>query len=106
MEDNQIFKNIVVIIRKNRGELNNIITPTTSLQKDLGIDGIDAEEILNEYFSLYNIDISEFHFLDYFGEENFNPIMVLRSLFSSKKKKPITVAHLVTCAIKRKWEIP
>jgi acyl carrier protein len=106
MEDNQIFKNIVAVIQKNRGELSKIITPITTLQNDLGIDGIDAEEILNEYFALYNMDISDFYFSNYFGEENFNPITILKSLFSSKKKKPITAGHLVNCATKRKWIIP
>jgi len=106
MEDNEIFEKIVIIIRRNRGELRKTITPDTRLQKDLGIDGVDAEEILNEYFVLYSMDISDFIFTDYFGEENFNLIGLLQTLFTAKKMKPITVGHLVTCAVKRKWIIP
>lgn len=106
MEDNPIFDQISNLIRKNRGELSKAITYATTLQKDLGIDGADAEEVLIEYFSMFGIDTSNFNFPDYFGEESFNLIEAVKTLFSSKKKKPITVGHSVNCAVKRKWTIP
>jgi hypothetical protein len=107
MENKILYHEIVEIIRKNRGKLDDgELTPSTSLGDDLGVDGQDAEEILEEYFSRYDIDTTEFNFSHYFGNEGFNLVVLVKAIFGKLNLKPVTISHLVKCAEHRKWIIP
>jgi len=55
----------------------------TRIGEDLGVDGDDAVELLEEYSKRFSVDISNFSFDDYFGPEvGFNPFYFLCNLFS------------------------
>ncbi|MCH7499446.1 MAG: DUF1493 family protein [Nitrospinae bacterium] len=60
----------------------------TRIGEDLGVDGDDAVEVLEEYSKRFSVDISSFPFNDYFGPEvGFNPLYFLISIFSSNRSK-------------------
>ena len=71
-----------------------------SISKDLGIFGDDAEEILNEYFKIFSIDITNFNFSDYFGEESFDLFAFFKRIVTNKKYKDLTIGNLVEIAKK------
>lgn len=101
-----IFNQVCAIIQRNRGELRKPLTNATTLQRDLGIDGVDAEEVMTEYFSTFNVEGSQFNFDDYFGGEGFNPYLTLMYFLGKLKSKEISVGHLVECAHKGQWVLP
>jgi acyl carrier protein len=54
----------------------------TRIGEDLGVDGDDAVELLEEYSKRFSVDISNFPFNEYFGPEvGSNPISFLYCLF-------------------------
>ncbi len=106
MEENDAsFNRLIALIRKHRGRLKREVTLSTTLGRDLGMDGDDAGEFMDEYFALFQIDASEFKFQNFFGEEGFT-FSGLINLFKKDTLIPITVGHLLECAKKRKWEVP
>jgi len=105
MENSIIYNDIIEIILKNRGKIKKDISLLTTLRKDLGVDGIDGEEIMSQYFDKFNINSSLFIFTDYFGEEHFGFSQLYRLVFG-KKLKDITIQHLVKCVEEGKWTIP
>ena len=72
MEENDAsFNRLIALIRKHRGRLKREVTLSTTLGRDLGMDGDDAGEFMDEYFALFQIDASEFKFHNFFGDEGF-----------------------------------
>lgn len=64
----------------------------TRIGEDLGVDGDDAIELLEEYSKRFSVDLSEFPYNDYFGPEaGSNPlhflIVIIHSLFNKKRKR-------------------
>jgi acyl carrier protein len=64
-----IFVQIVKLIEKKMGRYKKEITRGTSLERDLGISGEDAWELLLEYKEEFGVDISKFDFNKYFSPE-------------------------------------
>jgi hypothetical protein len=80
-------------------------TRTIELEADirraLGVDGDDAEELLQAFSALFSLDMSAFRFDDHFGPEaGFEPISWLLSIpFGSRKRlMPLSVRALVDAA--------
>ncbi len=73
---------------------------TLRIEEDLGIYGDDAAELLFEYASKFNVDLSQFNFDLYFNKESvivyFCKLFCLYKLFPklSKKRKALTIADL------------
>ena len=68
------------------------LTLETDLLKDLGVDGNDALELLEKYWEVFQIDLSQFQFSKCFGSEG-SP-----SLFFSSDEppfEPLTIQDLV-----------
>lgn len=106
MSNDLIFDQVCAIIQRNRGKLSKPLTSATTLLRDLGVDGSDAEEIMVEYFSAFDIESSQFIFDNYFGGEGFNPFLTLMYIFRKPKSKEISVGHLVECARNGQWMLP
>ena len=70
----------------------NKITKTASLFHDLGIDGDDAIDFLNEFSHTFGVSLSQFRFNEYFGPEGsatpwgFIKEIVTKSSFTQKKR--------------------
>lgn len=103
MQDKEILDKIISIIQKNRGELSTVISLNSSLQRDLGIDGADAEDVINGFFDEFAIDATDFYFTDYFGEEAFDLLGFLKRKIRGKKYKNLTIEKLLESAKKGIW---
>jgi len=94
-------------IHEFTGVAEKRIVNNTSLQKDLGIEGDDADDFMQTYAQKFNVDLESFKFTDYFSVEGgFNPISYLFvRIFNPAhlKKQTITLADLVNAARKGKW---
>lgn len=78
---------------------------TTSLFHDLGVDGADAAEFMEQFARNFQVNMSDFKLERHFGREaSFDPIHWLTSRFphghsmDMKQFAPITLGNLVTAA--------
>lgn len=67
---------------------------------DLGIDGEDALEFIEQYSKEFNVKTDNFNFIEYFGEEgSLSPVtFILRLITTGRiqdKKLPLTIRDLV-----------
>lgn len=88
----KIAKKIYLCIVRNRGERIDRLTLDTSLNNNLGLDGDDVDELLNDIEKYVHIDWSAFNFYHYFNDEGTNlsgffrltfgfPLWILLQLF-------------------------
>ena len=74
----------------------------TALNKELHIEGDDAEDLLVAFSKAFEVDISDFPFDDYFYSESKVPYLwFIKFLGLGKEKKPFYIYQLET-AIKTK----
>lgn len=98
--NDEYFQQALFYITKHRGVYKKPITPETRLGADLGIDGDDASELLEDVVVAFDIDVSEFKYDDYFGPEGlsvFFPIYLILRLLNIQPWPPLkemTVGHL------------
>ncbi len=74
------------------------VTLHARLRQDLGVDGEDAEYLLEGFVHLFEIDDSRLRLNDYFGPEaGFNPVLsfILWIFGNRKPLKTLRVADLV-----------
>jgi len=77
------------------------------LRQDLGIDGDDAEELLQRFCVAFEVDAQDFQFSEHFGPEaGFEPItwLLAKLLGWRRKLKPLTVRALVNAAERGRFE--
>jgi hypothetical protein len=84
------------------------LRPSTTIEQ-LGIDGDDADEFMRAFSKRFAVDLSDFRFLDYFGNESsmLVPFIWIGALFGSKGKrsrKPLRLSDLHRSASSRRWE--
>ncbi len=92
----EILSKIIKLIEGKMGKYKKPITRETCLEKDLGITGDDAVELLLEYSKKFSVDVSNFMAADYFEGEGIqmdiiNPII---RLITGKKKKEVIKKEL------------
>lgn len=116
----ELFDEIRRLVTEKTNYPSSRIKPTTRLAHDLGIDGDDAFELLEEFGERYHVSFNDFVFLDYFCWEGYNPffpiVMACLSLVSprfrfvrhdaERREREITIAHLVQCAQAGHWIVP
>lgn len=81
------------------------ITPSTRLRQDLGLDGEDAEYLLEAFSLHFDVNIDSFRFNDYFGPEaGGNPVLsfVLWIFGNSKPLKTLRVNDLINATATKK----
>ncbi|MEQ3663794.1 DUF1493 family protein [Olleya sp.] len=91
MERNNIFEKVKEFIIKESLVDYIEITPTTSIEKDLGITGDDAVDLLTKFGNEFHVDVSNFEFKKYFQEEGSWVFGWLSNIFG--KEDPIRI-HL------------
>jgi acyl carrier protein len=69
MTDTEINKQIIQFIAHQISEKPEKIFLETRINIDLGVDGDDAVELLDEFSTLFNVDLSHFQHDKYFGPE-------------------------------------
>ena len=68
------------------------LTLETYLLKDLGVDGYDALELLEKYWEVFQVDLSQFQFSKHFGPEG-GPKLFLSS--DEPQLEPLTIQDVV-----------
>ncbi|MDR5808815.1 DUF1493 family protein [Caballeronia sp. LZ019] len=77
-----------------------VVSPSDSLERDLGLTGDDAAYFMEAYFERFSIRLGDFDFTRYFMEESSpGPFLLLASLMSKRvrrhyQREPLTVAML------------
>src|SRR5690349_12205963 len=84
---------IIDLIEKKIGRYKKPITRGTCLEKDLGITGDDAVELILEYGRKFKVDISELDLKKYFTPEGDTILSTLLGK-SEVKQKELTVGDL------------
>jgi acyl carrier protein len=72
------------------------IRPETFINKDLGVDGDDAVDLLREIQKRFQIDLNDFQVDRYFGPESWDLAGLLRKIFRGEKLRlePLSVREL------------
>ena len=91
VETENRFTELVSFIRDTIGEHDMLITRETLIEGDLGVSGLDAEELILELSKKYKVDISNFRFRNYFYDE---PGILDVIGIDGRKRKLFAVGHL------------
>lgn len=92
------FKEISDFIVKTVGCDISEISEETRLRKDLGVAGQDGVELMDKFFTQFEIEVEEFNYSNYFEGEGFGILDLLR--FRRKKLLEIRVKDLILIADK------
>ncbi|MBK7376825.1 MAG: DUF1493 family protein [Chitinophagaceae bacterium] len=106
MED-KLLKDIIVLIEAKMGRYATPITRATCLEKDLGITGDDAGELLLEYGQKFNIDVSKLNLRKYFTPEGDTILQAILRMITGKKASKdseLTVGDLEKGVIARRLD--
>lgn len=88
------------------------VRPEDTLVGDLGVDGMDAVELLGAFAQTFRVDMTGFQIDEFFGPEMPFGIESLLIMFrelrgatpeEAAKLKPFKVSQLVDAAIQGKW---
>ena len=80
------------------------ITLETSINKDLCIEGDDAIDFLNEFATLFQVDITQFSFDEYFYNEGELSMIWFLKWFKVNSKKPMPLYRLMEAIDKKKLD--
>jgi acyl carrier protein len=78
MTNTEISQQVIQFISNQLSVKPEKIFPETSLNIDLGVDGDDASEFLEEFSKKFKVDLSDLKYEKHFGPEaGANPITIL-----------------------------
>ena len=114
---NITFKEIRDYTEAKLWALNKEATDQTCLVHDYGVGGLDGLEFMEEFSKSFDVELSGFDWLKYFGPEaSANPFGLLAYLFKRFIKRvparelvdlpELTLGHLTICANNKKWSEP
>jgi acyl carrier protein len=95
--DNNLFEQIKQFVIFERGKYRFTLTFETTLEGDLHITGDDAIEFIVAFGKRFNIDVSNFDFVRYFGGEG--ELWGLTWKLPTPNKLPITLRDLYNAAL-------
>ncbi len=95
--NDDVLKLVCSFIADEAGRDESEMDSTTMLEKDLGIYGDDALELILKFGKKFNVDVTRFLAADYFSGEGFMLPPYWRKLLKMKfpDKKELTINHLV-----------
>ncbi|MDR2678586.1 MAG: DUF1493 family protein [Zoogloeaceae bacterium] len=107
-----IASQVIHFVADLRAESPDKITLSTTIGRDLGVDGDDAEDLIDAFSERFDVDVSEFWpvYHRYFGPEGCNPFWILyvliMALFGRKPDKllPLTIEDLINAAQTKKLD--
>ena len=107
VKSDDICLSILQFLFRKRGAYKIELSRETELLSDLGIDGDDAVEFLEDFSKEFSVDVSQLVFDKYFNQESLDSVNLISSIFSKKKRKmllPITLGMLEECSKKGQWD--
>lgn len=107
------FEDVCVFVADVLSVDRSSLTLSTTMSQ-LGVDGDDADEFMQEFSKRFAVDLSDFRFADYFGSEAsallpLLPFAWIYRLVRHKGKsrfKPLHLADLHSAAINGRWGLP
>lgn len=119
-DSNELYWRIIDFLEQALGVDRCALHGGTRLGQDLGVDGDDAEELMQAFAAQFNVDLDGFNFGRHFGSEApTNPLvllgLLLRGIFSKlpfpqtkqpTSLMPITINDLVRAAEAGRWIEP
>jgi len=101
----ETWPDLVDFIAKETGFSNKTkLSRQTTLNRDIGLDGDDADEFMAAYFKQFEVEYGNYDWSRYFGEEGFNPIGILIDVVRRKPAlKPLTLGMLELAVTMGKW---
>jgi acyl carrier protein len=96
--DDKILNQIILFIKEKMGNYDRALTSKTCLEKDLGIIGDDAVELLLEYGKKFDVDLSNLDMRRYFtpeGDTILPSIIRVFTLSKEPKVSELTIGDLV-----------
>jgi hypothetical protein len=105
-----LWDDIESFIRIERGlRKNKELTPSTRLEDDLGISGIEGEMFMQAFFSRFKVDEGDFASGRYFMDEGSGLLLMVVTALSRKRRKalervPLTIGMLTAAANLGRWD--
>lgn len=97
--DTELEQRVIIFFCNHTGAKTSTLDLNSRLFHDLGIDGEDALELLDAFSKKFDVDVSQFPFSEYFGNEGaISPLdLVLKLLGKSpyNDKKFLSVSDLI-----------
>ncbi|MCX2800793.1 DUF1493 family protein [Microbulbifer thermotolerans] len=98
-EGNEIKARVIDFLSNETAISASKINLSTRLFHDLGIDGEDAMDLISEFSKSYEVDVSNFQYSEYFGNEGaaspFSLIKMILNCRTQADKKELTVEKLI-----------
>lgn len=91
---------VIDFVCERRRVPREFVTADTSLSWDLGLDGDEAIEFLEEYSERFSVDVSHFEIGKFFGPEGCNPFLFPIGIYlwltrRQQREKSLKVRHLI-----------
>lgn len=105
-----LWDEVESFVRSERGlSKRKVITPTTTLEDDLGITGIEGEMFMEAFFDRFKVDEGDFASERYFMDEGSGLLLMLVTALSRKRREalvrvPLTLSMLVAAARLGRWD--
>lgn len=91
MADDSLYDRIVSFLKKETMVRNVNFNRYTQIERDLGVTGDDAAELIEAFAQEFRVDLTHFTFHDYFGPEGTD---VFCDFPDSKSRKKLNIADL------------
>jgi len=111
--DDLLWRRVAAFVAGEVGVPRGRVRWSTTLLGDLGVDGMDAEELMESFAAEFHVDLSEWDHRRYFGPEGgFNPFAMLWTLLlymlgqtpeQAAGLRPLTIGDLVAAASTGRW---
>ncbi|TAM49292.1 MAG: DUF1493 family protein [Paraburkholderia sp.] len=84
------------------------LQPTSRLEEDLGLTGLDAVEFIDKWAQTFNVQEQEFPYRSYFSPEGQQLLSSFLGLFSKRFRRPalvpLTLGMLAEAARRGRWD--
>jgi hypothetical protein len=103
---------VVSFVAQERCAPQHRVRMDSTICGELGVDGDDAAELIEEFAKHFSVDLSGYDHKRYFGPEGFNPfamlwVLLLQLLGRTPEQAaglcPLTVGDLVAAAAAGRW---
>lgn len=112
MSNSSLLDQVIEFLVEETSASQKRLSVEASLFHDIGVDGIEAEELMQKFFHKFDVRSEGYCHSDYFGPEGnygfFNVPLWIRDWWTGalSRMRPITPAHLARCAEERRWLSP
>lgn len=101
--DRQLLDDVKDFVSRHSGVSFHKLFAPTRLREELLVNGDHARQMMNAFEEEFGVDMSAFHFNDYFTTPTWNPLTMLGNLFSSQEFKTIMISDLEQAVRLGKW---